>query len=144
MPVPRPVIASLVAPICALAPLLLLGAWEAGQPVRIVDGEPDDAPLRSLGVLLIALPVIYVVMSILAYAVGSTFRRLGMRSLRKFVGASAAIALALAVIVGLSSSQPQRFGVQDSLIAVAAFSAVFLLCVVPGAACWWYLTRSDA
>lgn len=144
MPVPRPVIASLVAPICALAPLLLLGAWEAIQPVRMIDGEPDDAPLRSLGVLLIALPFIYVVMSILAYAVGSTFRRFGMRSLRAFLSASGAIALALALIVGLSSSQPERFGVQDVLIAVASFATLFLLCVVPGAACWWYLTRSDA
>ncbi len=144
MPVPRPVIASLVAPICALTPLLLLGAWEATQPVRIIDGEPDDSPIRSLGLLLIALPLIYVVMSISAYAVGQALRRLGLNSLKRFLGASSVLAVALAIIVALATSQPARYGVQDAFIATAALSGLFLLTVVPGAACWWYLTRSDA
>lgn len=144
MPVPRAIIASLVAPICALAPLLLLGAWEATQPVRIIGGEPDDAPMRSFGLVLVALPIIYVVMSVAAYAIGCTLRRVGLRSMRSFLCASAAIALALAVVVGLSASDPQRFGVQDSLIAVAALSSMFLLSIMPSAACWWYITRSDA
>jgi uncharacterized membrane protein len=98
--------------------------------------------MRAFGVFLVSLPIIYVVLAILAYFVGLTLRRLGLRSLKAFLAASSAIAVALAVIVGLASSDSQRFGAQDAFIAIAAFAGLSLLCVIPGAACWWFLTRA--
>jgi hypothetical protein len=142
MAIPRTVIASLVAPLCALVPLLLLAGWEASLPVQVIDGEPDDAPVRSFGLLLTTLPFIYVVMSITAFGLGCALLRVGLFTLKSFLIASIAGAIAMALIVGLLSSAPHVFGVKDTLIAVAAFSVLFFLMFLPGAACWWYIART--
>jgi hypothetical protein len=138
MRAPRPILASFLAPLAALAPVLALSAYELTQPVVVINGEADDAPQRAIGLLLVALPVIYVVMAALAYGGGALLLRLGVRSMGKFLLASASIAALLSVPLSIRSAE---FGTQDQLISTAVFAALFAVSAIPGAACWLFLAR---
>lgn len=64
----RPVLASLVAPVAALLPLLVLAVYEINAPVVVINGEADDSPQKALGLMLVCLPVIYVVLALVVNA----------------------------------------------------------------------------
>jgi hypothetical protein len=138
MHTPRPVFASLVAPVAALLPVLAISAYELTQPVAIINGEADDAPQRAVGVLLVALPVIYVVLAMVAYGAGAIFLRLGIRTMGKFLLASASLAAVLSVPFSIRSAD---FGTQDQVISVFVFGSLFALSAIPGAACWLLLAK---
>jgi hypothetical protein len=137
----RPILASLIAPVAALLPLLVLAAYELSVPVLIINGEADDAPQRALGLLLVGLPVIYVVLALVAFALGLAFIRFGLVSLRSFVLGASAVAVLLAVPFGVAGSNPTQHGLQDLAFAFAAFCGLFLFMAVPGAVCWWYVGK---
>jgi hypothetical protein len=141
MTLSRPVFASLISAACSLGCLILVGLWEANHLTQTIEGEQNDVPVRAFGVLIILLPGIYPVLSIASYAVGSAFRRLGLTSFRKFVGASVVLALILGIILGIVLGESRRFGIQDSLFSMAAFTLFLALLVVPSASLWWFLTK---
>jgi len=139
MRIPRTLVASLISPLALLLPLVAVSLWEANQPVRLIDGAADDAPMRAFGAFVIALPIIYIVLALLSHAVGVVLLRLRLVSLPKFVGASTTLAAFLSVPVGLALGSPREFGALDSLATLAVVLVVFVLCAVPGSLCWWYL-----
>jgi len=111
----------------------------------MVNGEADDAPMRAMGVFVIALPVIYVLLALLSHAVGIVLLRFRLVSLPKFVGTSAALAALLSVPVGFALGHPRQFGATDTLATLGVVLGTFILCAVPGSLCWWYLAaRRDA
>lgn len=114
----RPLIASLVAPILAIVPIVLLGVQEMQQP-SFINGQPDDAPMRTFGVFLVALPVIYSVLVLFAAAMGNLLLALGLRSLPKFLAGVAFLAIVSGVALGLALGRTQ-FGVSDVLFSVGS------------------------
>ena len=139
MRIPRTLVASLISPLALLLPLLAVSLWEANQPVQLIDGAADDAPMRAFGVFVITLPIIYVLLALLSHAVGIVLMRLKFISLPRFVGASATLAALLSVPVGLVLGDPRQFGAPDALATLAVVLGVFVLSAVPGSLCWWYL-----
>ena len=111
----RPVLASLIAPVAALLPILAMSAYELTQPVAIINGEADDAPQRALGVFLVALPIVYVVLAVAAYGAGILFLRLGFRTMGKFIWASVVLAMLLSLPFSIRSA---NFGTQDQIISI--------------------------
>jgi hypothetical protein len=75
----RRIVASLVAPLVALAPLLLLDLYEAQKTPIIIDGQSDDAPTRAFGLFVVALPANYVVLASLAAVLGTSLVALGAK-----------------------------------------------------------------
>ena len=145
MRIPRTIIASLLSPFALLLPVLAASLWEASQPAQLINGQADDAPMRAMGVFVIALPIIYVLLALLSHVVGIVLLRLRLVSLPKFVGASAALAVLLSVPVGFTLARPQQFGAMDTLATLAVVLGAFVLCAVPGSLCWWYLAaKRDA
>ncbi len=145
MRIPRAIIASLVSPLALLLPVLVVSLWEASQPVQLINGKPDDAPMRAMGVFVMGLPVIYVLLAIVSHVAGIVLLRLKFVSLPKFVGASVVLAAFLSVPVGLALGRPEQFGPMDALVTLGVVLGLFVLCAVPGSLCWWYLaTTRDA
>jgi hypothetical protein len=144
MTLSRPIFASLISAAFSLGCLILFGLWEASRLTQAIEDDRNDAPLRAFGVLIILLPVIFPVLSIAYYATGCTLRRIGLSSFRKFVGASVVLVLILGVVIGIVLGESRRFGIQDLLFSIAAFTLLFSLLVVPGAVLWWFLTKERA
>jgi hypothetical protein len=50
-------------PVTPVIPLIVFALWvaidEAHSPPRIIDGHPDNAPIRAAGVVLLLSPIIY-------------------------------------------------------------------------------------
>jgi hypothetical protein len=109
------------------------------QPVGLVDGEPDDAPVRAGGVFLVALPFTYVLLAVMSHAVGCLLVQLRFAPLPRFVGASAAIAALVSIPFSLGLGSPMQFGVMNAAVSVSVAICLFVCCAVPGALCWWYL-----
>ncbi|RCS59778.1 hypothetical protein [Parvibium lacunae] len=137
----RPVIASLTAPIAALLPLLALAVYEFNSPVAIINGEADDAPTRGLASLLVAFPVIYVILALVAFFGGWVFIRIGLISLRWFLVGAAVLSVLLAVPFGIIFGNPGQYGLQGVAVALASCSRLFLFMALPGAICWWYVAK---
>ena len=144
MRIPRRAAASLIAPIVFLLPLAALFVWQINQPVILFEGEADDAPQRAAGAFAMALPIIYAILAVVVHGIGSTLFKLRRTSLRSFTLTALSIAVIVGVVVGLATSSPGRFGWQDSIISVAAFTAFFLASTAPAAVCWWYVAKSEA
>jgi hypothetical protein len=144
MRIPRRAAASLIAPLVFLLPVAALFVWQINQPVLIFQGEADDAPQRAVGAFVVALPIIYIVLSVVAYGIGSTLFRLRQTSLKRFTLTASSIGVAIGVVIGFAASSPGRYGWQDSLISVAAFTALLLASTAPAAVCWWYVAKSEA
>jgi hypothetical protein len=136
----RPLLASLVAPVASLVPLLLLAASELVGPVRDSTNELGDASQRAAGAFLVILPLAYVVLVALSFVVGRALVESGVRSLGRFVLASLAVAVGLSVLLGFMVS-PAHLGSQDLVFSLAAFAGLFAAMAVPGSACWWLLAR---
>ena len=134
----RPVLASLVAPLAALLPVLAISAYELTQPVIIIHGEADDAPQRAIGVLLVALPVIYVVLALFAYGAGAVLLRIGIHTMGKFLLASASLTALLSVPLSI---RVVELGTEDQIISVLVFAALFAVSAIPAAACWLLLAK---
>ena len=140
---PRPVLASLVAPLLALIPVLAIGAYQLAQPVPIIDGVADDAPQRAFGLFVVSLPPLYVVLAVMAFALGHVFLRFGFSSLPKFLSASMGTAVLLSLPFSVTRTE---LGLEDQLISVAVIGTFFALAAAPAATCWLLLARrtSDA
>jgi hypothetical protein len=137
----RPVLASLLAPIVGLLPLLALAVYGLYAPVLIINGEADDTPQRSAGLLLISLPIIYVVFVVFAFAAGKILIKFGLYLLSHFLIFSTVVSLLLAILLGILIFDYKNNGFQDFAIAVFSFAVLFLIVSLPSAACWWYLTK---
>jgi glucan phosphoethanolaminetransferase (alkaline phosphatase superfamily) len=135
----RRVIASLVAPLVAIAPVLLLGVQELYSPSEI-NGQPDDAPMRSFGVFLVALPVIYAVLVLLASSSAALLIGIGLRSFARFTAGAAVLAVAAGIGLGFLVSPTQQ-GISSALISVGVATVAVLACALPAAVCWWLIAR---
>jgi hypothetical protein len=138
MGMPRTVVASLIAPVALLLPIVGLAIWEISNPMKIINSDLNDAPLRAFGVFVITLPIIYVLLALLSHVVGMALLRFKIVSLLKFVGTSATLAGFLGVPVGLVLGSPRQFGPLDLLTTMAVIIGLFVFCALPGSMCWWY------
>jgi hypothetical protein len=50
-------------PVAPIIPFIVLALWvaidEAHSPVRMIDGRPDNAPIRAAGIILLLSPFVY-------------------------------------------------------------------------------------
>jgi hypothetical protein len=134
---------SFAAGLAMLMPVVALTIHQINAPALIsASGDIDDAGQRSAGLILMALPLFYVFAVLLSFGAGQLLLRSGLRRLWHYIGFAALVALLIAAPVARASSQPEKFGWSDTLVAFLAFGAVFLACGGLGAACsWWFAVQ---
>jgi len=137
MSLPRHLIASLAAPLAALAPALLLVACAFLRP-EVIDSGDSDAPQRVIGAFLVALPVLYVALAAFSYATGTVLLRLGARTLRAFLLAAAVLAAGLCLLIFVPASGHVLKGQR---VPIATFLS---LSTLAGAACWFLVAKRDS
>jgi hypothetical protein len=138
-----PFFASLFAPLVALAPQLVFIAHALDRPDAPFNGESSDALERMVSVLPVALPVVWVVLAVLAYAIGTLFLRLGIRTMSKFLVASAILCALFSILISIERAS---LGTGEQITFTLVSFAMIAVSVMPGAACWLILAkgRGDA
>ena len=140
MKLPRPILASLIAPLATLLPIIAVSAFELSQGPAFIGGEPDDASQRAVGVLLAMVPVIYVVLALIAHGLGTLFIRFGLRTMRSFLLGSVLLAVLLSVPFELGWSD---LAVADRLISFLVVWVALSIIAMAGAACWFLIARGS-
>lgn len=131
MTLPPKILASLTAPVAALLPSLLMVCCVFLWPEMLAAVPGDDAPQRALFVFLMTLPILYVVLALVSYAIGAVLLRLGARTLRAF--------LLNAAVLGIAASLPFLNGLTTG--NRAAIVAFYVVSALAGAACWFLVAR---
>ena len=138
---PHPVAASFAAAFIVLLPLLAITASEFYAEPRpgVYLEQVDDAAMRSVGLILMATPFMYLIAVPLSHAIGLLLMKLGLRRPRGFLAGTAAIALLLALVVGVSCAALAGSGFSVTMLFIGIGAVFFLASALPAALCWWYL-----
>lgn len=137
---PRPILASFLSGLVALVPLSMLALSELfAQPVILSTGEADDAAMRGSGLVLLALPFLYLVAVAVSFGAGYLLLRTNHRSLRAFLVAALAIAVLAGVCIAAMSAPLSKSSAVDLLLVFALTFALGATSALPAAGCWWLL-----
>jgi len=136
---PHQVLASFLAAGAALLPVLLMALSEISNvPSGVVAlAELDDAGDRGAGLVVAAMPFLYLVAVPICYAVGAMLHSFRPVRLRSFLAGATCIALVLGLVVGVPLGASARFDAKDLAITVGVTTMLSLVTVLPAAFCGW-------
>lgn len=137
---PHPVLASFVAALAMIVPLAVMCFVEINSaPLVLPSGEVDDAGMRGAGVMLLALPFIYMICVVLCHASGYILLRFGIRKLRQFLLFPLVVSVALGLLATLTLNGRSKIEATDIAIPFLTIAAVLGAIGCVGAAVWWWL-----
>lgn len=127
--------ASLLGSASAFIPVIILAAyvyftWDARGA-----SPDDDAPLRSMALMMVFSPAIYLAMTAASVAASFTLKRLYLLSSRSLFFLQLSASILAGILCGIRSP----FGIVDQLIGVTVFFVFFTCCGLCWLLSWWML-----
>jgi hypothetical protein len=137
----HPIIGSFVAAAVPFLPAVTMSLHALSvMPSGIVDvNQPGDGG-RSDALVVLCAPVFYIFAVPMVYGAGKALESLGLKRLSKFLAGMAAIALILAICVGLLIGALSHLGIIDTAGVVALCAGISLFTALPSGLCWWFFT----
>ena len=114
--------------------VLAIGCYVVTQtPYQNLDGTPDNAPIRAVGVLLFISPALFVIVTVLAFVSALVLQRLKQLRPRVLAGIVAIISVGLGFVMVLD----RPFGWHDRLYYFVGFSGLILATLSISTVVWW-------
>jgi hypothetical protein len=121
-------------PVAPVIPLIVLALWvaidEAHSPVRIIDGQPDNAPTRAAILVLLLSPIIYSGLLLIQFLC-LKFRRPSRNSFAPYIMA----------VIGCTLLLGCRDIYLADWLALGWCAIVCSVVIVPMAICSWFISR---
>jgi hypothetical protein len=133
---PRIIRASLVAPLAALLPLIILAAAALVSPEMTGADLSDDAPVRAAGIIFFTvIPLSFPILAMAMAVIGFILSDLQKLTRKNLIYISVISSLIAGILFGLQSP----FGGKDQLIGFFVFWLFTMSCLVCGALTWWHI-----
>ena len=99
-------------------------------------GQPDDAPRRASGVLIVFSPVLVLVFGAIVAAAALVLRLIRHHTFKALLGIAFILGICLGVFFAVNGYALD--GLRDAVISFAVFSVAGFVCFGLGAVVWWY------
>jgi hypothetical protein len=133
----RTIIASLVSPLAMLLVPISLGVFTVYDYQINGADLMDDAPIRSVGLFFVLVPIIYPSLVIIVFLSTWLLGKIHLLSKQSLT----TIVIVLSVVLGGLFGLQSPFGLKDQLIGVGVFTSLITICLGLGVIAWWLIAK---